>query len=194
MIDTLSHFQEFSLRFPRLPDFLRVSPKDWKVEGGEGNLGFLRLDFFLPPFSKTGLSHLHSQISYSLEKWKLGNILLFVFWNWEKLGNFLLHNLNYIQTQGLGHKWNRNNVCKTSSVLFGACKIWGVYIRQEIVKYLSGPFISRGKYIYTQFHSNTESINWREILKGCRWGYIEYCFRILKACLLHTEYWFYIYK
>ena len=88
MIDTLSHFQEFSLRFPRLPDFLRVSPKDWKVEGGEGNLGFLRLDFFLPPFSKTGLSHLHSQISYSLEKWKLGNILLFVFWNWEKLGNF----------------------------------------------------------------------------------------------------------
>ena len=170
MIDTLLHFQEFSLRFPRLPDFLRVSLKDWKVEGGEGNLGFLRLDFFLPPFSKTGLSHLHSQISYSLEKWKLGNILLFVFWNWEKLGNFLLHNLNYIQTQGLGHKWNRNNVCKTSSVLFGACKIWGVYIRQEIVKYLSGPFISREKNIYTQFHSNTESINWREILKGCRWA------------------------
>ena len=72
MIDTLSHFQEFSLRFPRLPDFLRVSLKDWKVEGGEGNLGFLRLDFFLPPFSKTGLSHLHSQISYYLKvkTWK----------------------------------------------------------------------------------------------------------------------------
>ena len=166
MIDTLSHFQEFSLRFPRLPDFLRVSLKDWKVEGGEGNLGFLRLDFFLPPFSKTGLSHLHSQISYSLEKWKLGNILFFAFWNWEELGN----EENFFLSTNYTQKWDRNNVCKTSSVLFGACKIWGVYIRQEIVKYLSGPFISRGKYIYTQFHSNTESINWREILKGCRWA------------------------
>ena len=28
-------------------------------------------------------------------------------------------------------------------MLLQACKIWGVYIRQEIVKYLSGPFISR---------------------------------------------------
>ena len=151
--------------------------KGLKGGRGESNLRFLRSDLFLPPFSKTcPVTSAQANISQS---WKLKTSCVWKYFEkWEILGatqdedcrRLLLptqHERLTLFSIELGEK-NIFKVCFTTNfMLLPACKIWGVYIRQEIVKYLSGPFIPREKYMYN-FTTVACEYRWRkgfEILK-----------------------------